>query len=175
MFLSCDGLPPTVTIRPASHPVTSMPVQQQTARKWRLLNAGNSAPGAQGLTSRMDERVKGSLDPAKVLSGSISNHVLPTPCAYKLYAFTPYRVRHVPPIPILETAGERELKRLEEYETMLDDTSPSGTCDLQRKTAHHHAPPQQASPAFRAKKTIRAGCCDTRLDPRGRIPQALLF
>lgn len=152
-----------------------MPVQQQTARKWRLLNAGNSAPGAQGLTSRMDERVKGSLDPAKVLSGSISNHVLPTPCAYKLYAFTPYRVRHVPPIPILETAGERELKRLEGYETMLDDTSPSGTCDLQRKTAHHHAPPQQASPAFRAKKTIRAGCCDTRLDPRGRIPQALLF
>lgn len=130
-----------------------MPVQQQTARKWRLLNAGNSAPGAQGLTSRMDERVKGSLDPAKVLSGSISNHGLPTPCAYKLYAFAPYRVRHVPPIPILETAGERELKRLEGYETMLDDTSPSGSCDLQeRRRIIMPPPPSKHHPPFGPRK-----------------------
>lgn len=110
-----------------------------SACQWLLLDTANSAPGAQGLTTRMDERVEGRLDPAKVLSEAY--HVLPTPCAFMcIRSSIPNSPRppppHSTPIPLLETAGG-ELKRLEGYETMLDDTSPSGTCDLHKKTAHH--------------------------------------
>lgn len=52
---------------------------------------------------------------------------------------------------------------------MLDDTSPSGTCDLQKRRRIMPISITRIS----GQGTIRAGLCDMRLDPGGRIPQAL--
>lgn len=156
MFSTCgDSLHVVASGKPSRHQHASgLP----TAPRWLLLDAANSAPGVQGLTTRMDERIEESLNPTKVLSQA--HHVLPTPCAYIcLRSSIPNSPR--PPIPLLETAGG-ELERLEGYETMLDDTSPSGTCDLQKKTAHHA---HQHQPAFRAKERFAqaSATCDWTL------------
>lgn len=93
MFSFCDGLPPATVApgQPSRHQHTS---GLRTARKWLLLNATNSAPGAQGLTTRMDERVKGSLDPAKALSEAYQRlaHTV------RIYMHSPAsdRKRHIP-------------------------------------------------------------------------------
>lgn len=145
-MLSGDGPPQTVT---SSHPVTSVPACQWRTVHTQVASVGRSEfrAGGPGLDNPHGRTCQGKLDPAKVLPEAY--HALPTPCAYIcIHLPIPSAPRPPHPSPPPSGDGRGKLKRLEAYETMLDGTSPSGTCDLQ-KTAHHAHP---ASPVFRAKE-----------------------
>lgn len=127
-----------------------MPVGNQPHSAWLLLDAGNSAPGPHGLTSRMD--VFRQVWTPRNYSQK-QHHVLPTPCAYMHFTLPIPSAPRSPQFPFWRRPGGRQLKRLEGCETMLDDTSPSGTCDLQKETAHHAQ--QHSGPRNDSRRLLR--------------------